>query len=339
MQTFVMKYYVITYLLGLYFYNVAFANTVTLLNGKEKNTSRFIEFPDDEGVVHKIDIEAKISRAFKLLLNNINHSTNKYLLYTRRNILSPDTLKMNDVQSINGSHFNVINPTAVIVHGWTGKRSSPINMALRNALLANADHNVIVLDWSVIADKDYATAVIGVPRVGQRLGQFLAFLSLVTGTSFKTMHLVGHSLGAHVVGNAGRTLHGQVARITGLDPAGPLWNINSQRLRETDAIYVEAIHTDGGKYGLIEPVATADFYPNGGVSQPGCVTNICNHNRSWKLFAASILFDHLVGRKCSTKTQLTLDTCRGNTEKLGNGILTKQGTGVYRLNTKAVFPY
>ncbi|CAG4943622.1 unnamed protein product [Parnassius apollo] len=316
--------YTIIYLFWLYSYNVAFENKETLLKENEKNTSRFIEFPDKEGVVHKIDIDAKISQASKLLLSNINHSTNEYLLYTRRNILSPDTLKMNDVQSITSSHFKVNNPTAVIVHGWTQNRNSPINMALRNALLTKADHNVIVLDWSVIADKDYVTAVVGVPRVGQRLGQFLAFLSLVTGTSFKTMHLMGHSLGAHVVGNAGRTLHGQLGRITGLDPAGPLWNINSRRLRESDAIYVEAIHTNGGIYGLIEPVAAADFYPNGGISQPGCDTNTCNHNRSWRLFAASILFDHLTARKCSTNLQLILDNCRGNTTKLGNDNLHKR---------------
>lgn len=33
---------------------------------------------------------------------------------------------------------------------------------------------------------------------------------------------------------------------SGLDPAGPMWNYNRNRLQPTDGVYVEAIHTDGG---------------------------------------------------------------------------------------------
>lgn len=55
----------------------------------------------------------------------------------------------------------------------------------------------------------------GVPDVGRGLGQFLAFLNRVTGAPFTSMHLVGFSLGAHLVGNAGRELGGRAARITG----------------------------------------------------------------------------------------------------------------------------
>lgn len=62
---------------------------------------------------------------------------------------------------------------------------------------------------------DYATAALGVPAVGRGLGQFLRFLNQVTGAPFNTMHLVGFSLGAHLVGNAGRELNGQAQRVTG----------------------------------------------------------------------------------------------------------------------------
>lgn len=76
--------------------------------------------------------------------------------------------------------------------------------------------NVIILDWSRLAIGGYVTAVNGVPDIGRGLGQFLAFVSNLTGARLNTMHLVGFSLGAHVVGNAGRELGGQAGRITGM---------------------------------------------------------------------------------------------------------------------------
>lgn len=71
------------------------------------------------------------------------------------------------------------------------------------------------MDWRRLALSTYTTAVRGVSDVGRGLGQFLAFLNTVTGAPIESMHLIGFSLGAHVVGNAGRELGGRVARVTG----------------------------------------------------------------------------------------------------------------------------
>lgn len=48
----------------------------------------------------------------------------------------------------------------------------------------------------------------------------------------------------------------RVARITGLDPAGPCFsNIDTAaRLDSSDAEYVDVIHTNGGMLGVKEPV-------------------------------------------------------------------------------------
>lgn len=83
------------------------------------------------------------------------------------------------------------------------------------AYLRKSDVNVIVMDWRRLALSDYATAVRGVPAVGRGLGQFMNFLNQVTGHPFTSMHLVGFSLGAHIVGNAGREMRGRAARVTG----------------------------------------------------------------------------------------------------------------------------
>lgn len=40
---------------------------------------------------------------------------------------------------------------------------------------------------------------------------------------------------------------------------------------KTDAILVQVIHTNAGYLGMQEAIGTADFYPNGGTSQPGCI--------------------------------------------------------------------
>ncbi|CAH0687764.1 unnamed protein product [Spodoptera exigua] len=110
-----------------------------------------------------------------------------------------------------------------------------------------------------------------------------------------------------------------------------------------DGIYVEAIHTDGGYtiggLGIGTNVADADFYPNGGISQPGCLTNFCNHNRAWQFFAATVTYNHLVGKLCSNQIQLSLNTCRGAELHMGNDILTKSGSGMYRVNTSRRYPY
>jgi pancreatic triacylglycerol lipase len=72
-----------------------------------------------------------------------------------------------------------------------------------------------------------------------------------------------------------------------LDPAGPLFSVRNAagRLDASDANYVECIHTNGPTLVLVgagigAPIGHADFFPNGGTSQPGCLTNTCSHGRA-----------------------------------------------------------
>ncbi|XP_012548787.2 phospholipase A1 member A [Bombyx mori] len=300
---------------------------------------RYMDIPDDEGNLHKVDLEAEPDYD---LLDKVNrNNANQYFLFTRRNARASQTLVMNNANSITNSNFNANNPTVVIVHGWLSTRNTEPNPTIRNAFLNKADVNIISVDWSYLSRSDYTTAVRGVPGVGRAVGQFLTFLNQATGAAFSNMHLAGFSLGAHVVGNAGRELGGRVARITGLDPAGPLWNTNSNRLRPGDGVYVEAIHTDGSTSGLGigSAIARTDFFPNGGNSQPGCSTSLCNHNRAWELFAATVTYNHLVGTQCNNMAQVTANTCRGGRLNMGNDNLRKTGSGIYRLNTARRYPY
>ncbi|XP_064606656.1 pancreatic lipase-related protein 3-like [Liolophura sinensis] len=132
---------------------------------------------------------------------------------------------------------------------------------------------------------------------------------------YTTFHLIGHSLGAHVAGYAGSQLNGALGRISGLDPAGPLFEDSHTKVRldSTDALFVDVIHTNGDKFiegglGTMVEMGDADFYPNGGMEQPGCASTVdkyliaffkagftgvtesvgCSHMRVLDLFSESI---------------------------------------------------
>lgn len=96
--------------------------------------------------------------------------------------------------------------------------------------------------------------------------------------NLSNIHVVGHSLGAHIAAFAGKRVQNRtgvnLGRITGLDPAGPLYRLAgpSDRLASTDADLVVALHTDAGFNGYPDRIGDIDFYANGGTpSQPGCL--------------------------------------------------------------------
>lgn len=90
------------------------------------------------------------------------------------------------------------------------------------------------------------------------------------------IHILGHSLGAHIAGFIGSNLSGKIGRITGMDPArpdfeSPFLKEPKDRLDPTDAKFVDIIHTCAGTVGFVRPIGHIDFYPNGGsFRQPGC---------------------------------------------------------------------
>ena len=80
--------------------------------------------------------------------------------------------------------------------------------------MEHLDVNVIVVDWRRLSLKHYISAHNRMHLVGQTVAQFLDFLwTLVPNES---VHVIGHSLGAHVAGIAGYYVKtGKIDRITG----------------------------------------------------------------------------------------------------------------------------
>ncbi|KAJ8966505.1 hypothetical protein NQ317_019650 [Molorchus minor] len=84
----------------------------------------------------------------------------------------------------------------------------------------------------------------------------------------------------------------KIGRITALDPAGPKFEnplmTPDKELTETDAEFVDVIHTDVQLSGYAAPIGHVDYYPNDGAHQPGCpsreIDDNCSHAQVYHLF-------------------------------------------------------
>jgi len=171
------------------------------------------------------------------------------------------------------------------------------------------DCNVICVDWEAGAIiPNYVRAAANTRLVGKQVAMLIAGLAAKANLPIENVHLIGFSLGAHVAGYAGAELK-NLSRITGLDPAGPLFeNQDSKtRLDSTDAKFVDVIHSNGenlilGGLGSWQPMGHVDYYPNGGRMQKGCsnlfvgaVTDIiwCEYLLVYIIFVTEIFTEYL----------------------------------------------
>ncbi|XP_076850470.1 phospholipase A1 member A isoform X2 [Brachyhypopomus gauderio] len=216
----------------------------------------------------------------------------RYLLLTRLDgACARLFIHLNTTQQ-HTTHFNTSLPTKVILHGYS--KPSWINN-LTEALLRVEDANVLVADWMCGASPAYNKAVENYKEVALQI--FILIKQLMAhGSTLESFHLIGVSLGAHVAGFVGTLFKGKLGRITGLDPAGPMFkNVDpSDRLDPSDALFVEAIHTDSDKFGISIPVGHVDFFLNDGMDQPGCeqsrlpVYFICDHMRAIYVYMSAL---------------------------------------------------
>lgn len=223
--------------------------------------------------------------------------------------------------------------TLFIIHGWKSSSESSINYKIKENILSQNDLNVFVVDWSPIAGQTYKIAHEAVVKVGVYVAGFVSELKSQYGLNIRKVKFVGHSLGAHVAGCAGRELYlcnnlilgkimflgaaldGQVERILGLDPAGPGFTAENltTRLDKGDARMVSVIHTNGDLLGLGISMGHADYWPNGGKSQPGCIldiTGLCSHVRAYEYYTESLISSKdFIATKCTSYSDYTAGKC------------------------------
>lgn len=173
--------------------------------------------------------------------------------------------------------------TFIFVHGFT--QGYPDTVWLRHARalfernkLTN-EYNSIIMDWSRGSHQTFSQSAAIVSSMGAYLANFLQKL-LELGADRNKIHLIGHSLGAHICGFAGKRIRNRIGRITALDAAGPCFgkvssNGPSDRLTPDDAVEVDVYHYDDDFLGIGPNVQLGqhDIYVNGGSKQPGCKGN------------------------------------------------------------------
>jgi len=225
--------------------------------------------------------------------------------------------------------FNGNLPIKILTHGFSDTTNND-KARFVDAWMTkyNREVNVILVDWHQLASPNayqdlsnyvYDYAARNCIDVGEYLGLCLAELSNSFEVPAENFHLVGHSLGAHVMGKAGRSFtqskQQKVGRITGLDPAGPRFvdgpilsaipELFDNKLTKESANFVDIIHTNGDlapcvvctkfRSGALLQIGHMDFYPDGGSSQSGCafgqdakLGGACSHGRSVLYFYHSI---------------------------------------------------
>ncbi|XP_026500115.2 pancreatic triacylglycerol lipase-like [Vanessa tameamea] len=252
------------------------------------------------------------------------------IIYVNRSVRRQISFRFENITSLlDHPDFDLQKPTVFYIHGYVEITSDASVLQVMDAYVKRGDHNILVLEWANLAFGNYLNVVLNVKEVGKESGKALGKL-LKNGLSIDGLHVVGHSAGAHVAAVVARVLKKNgftLLRLTGLDPAYPGFYpaIDTHPINSKDAVFVDIIHTDGGKYGTPLSIGHADFWPNDGKStQPGCppvtliLTNeyICSHWRSWQYWAESVVGGNFVARNCANYNAFLKGNCSG-TARMG----------------------
>ncbi|XP_075990022.1 pancreatic lipase-related protein 2-like [Anticarsia gemmatalis] len=293
---------------------------------------RYDYMETDDGDLQLVDNWMKLSDYERLARYNPDNS-NRYHLFTRANPSISQPLVLNNAGTVTNSNFRANRRTIILMHGFAGSITSGFNTVLVPAFLAAADVNVIALDWS--AGSSWGPRAI---QAGQAAGRFLNWLIRISGTTPNNFHVVGYSVGGHGAGIIARTVNGNVGYVTGCDPADRWeagWNF-----RPNDGLYTEVIHTNVGNIGMTQPLAQADFYPNGGRNMPGCATALCDHYRSYYYLGESLRTGGFTGRRCANLQQALNGNCNASGTLRMGGIQPKNGnSGIFHLTTNPLPPF
>lgn len=303
-------------------------------------------FPNKKWECDEDCVQASKSLALELEQLGTSHLV-KFYLYNKNMIDGSEGYSVFDFNSIDTvfTHFEAKNDTKIIIHGWMDNLNSSINALLKDNYLANYSYNIIITDWSGAGSMNpvYPVARSMISIVSDQLAMLIDNLYLQYNLKPENLHLIGHSLGAHIAGITGKKVQsGNIGRVTGLDPAGPLFSVNKpeERISNSSAMFVDVIHTSGLYLGTKYQMGHADFFPNGGNwIQPGCwvdIDGVCSHARSYLYFAESINYPFgYQSTPCSSWKDYVDNKCEDEETIAMGAFPPKSARGSYYLKTNS----
>ncbi|CAL8112427.1 unnamed protein product [Orchesella dallaii] len=242
------------------------------------------------------------------------------------------------------NNWNKTGKLKVLIHGFTYQTYKSAEQLMKeqsmfqlgDAYIRARRCNVIIVDWTSLSKEPlfrYYVAAASTRHAGEAVATFLIELinrGLIS--SWSDIHIIGHSLGSHVAGVTGYEIQRQkqtnLGRISGLDPAGPLFDERgrlpadfSKVLDESDADFVDILHTNMGNIvtnvgalGSTVVAGSVDFFPNGGERQKRCTFYqdefmACSHQASVKYFIES-LTDPVLACPCDSWLSYTAGRCK-----------------------------
>ncbi|XP_036224293.2 endothelial lipase [Bactrocera oleae] len=268
-----------------------------------------------------------------------------FWLYTNATSNAPVQL---DPLKLQKTDFPVRRPVKILIHGYTGHRDFAPNTFIRPMLLQHEDVYVISPDYGpLVREPCYTSAVQNLPLAARCLAQLLNNLIDQDIVQNEDLHVIGFSLGAQVAGQTANYVKKKLLRITGLDPAKPLFITagNERKLSKDDADFVDVIHTDVLGRGMMHPMGHVDFYPNFGYIQPGCDVEAepgsCNHERAPRFYAESINpKQEFWSSRCTNWLYFVLNICGVDSNDARMGYHVDESlTGIYFLKTSNSTPF
>ncbi|OXA44690.1 pancreatic lipase-related protein 2 [Folsomia candida] len=267
-----------------------------------------------------------------LLPFEIGFNPDEIKFYLVKSTSFKQEIKYTDELSLRASSLQPGGLTIVYLHGFLTSEEilfqKPLISSVTDSLVVD---NFIIVDWRTLAGKpgfpldipiQYVLAINNIKTAGKRVANFIAWLTYNNYLNLDRVHIIGHSIGAHLSGRVGTEIQlimggRKITRITGLDPAGPLFYPKHQDLNidKNDAYFVDVYHTNAGFFGDDTLDGHVDFSLNRGDLQPGCnliteITVSCSHVFSVDWFFTTFRKGY-IGCQCSSREldAINFQTC------------------------------
>nr|XP_014101668.2 vitellogenin-1-like [Bactrocera oleae] len=269
-----------------------------------------------------------------------------HIKFQLRTACSKYTYSLRDARKLlNNSDFHPSRKVVIVVSGWTQTvNNSDTIDKMAKVFNCRGDVNFLALDMDQYLATFYIWAVQNTDSIALGLAQGLTMLKEVI--PIENVQLIGHSLGAHIVGRAGRYFTEKTGEklpyITGLDPAKTCLAAE-QRIGRGDAHKVEIIHSNPGVLGIAEPLGHIDLYAS--FLRPfanGCMGVICSHMRAVDYYVEFLYPGNergFIAKRCASWQHLRAEQCTGQNYAIGSKDYHIRGGSIFAMDLNPRPPY